>query len=146
VSEPEHPSPIIDYFVRELRPGLPAADQARLDSYADRVAATTHHGDFRRAWHCAGWAIELAEASSDTEYGRMVEALKEKLTLWKDTIFGAEFGAIPGDHVGPGQDVEIQWVDDAVAIATDRAEAAGWATVPWEDVLEAMLEVAADGD
>ena len=142
MSEPVSPSPIIDYFVHEIEPSLPDEGKARLSSYADRIAGTTHHGDFRRAWHCADWAIRVAEASSGSKHGHLVTGLKEKHTLWKDTIFGVEFGAKP-DGVGPGQDAEIQWVDDAVAIAKDEADRSGWDAVPWEDLLKEMLAVAA---
>jgi|SRR5665213_738533 len=142
MSEPVSPSPIIDYFVHEIEPSLPDEGKATLSSYADRIAATTHHGDFRRAWHCADWAIRVAEASSGSKHGHLVTGLKEKHTLWKDMIFGVEFGAKP-DGVGPGQDAEIQWVDDAVSIAKDEADRSGWDAVPWEDLLKEMLAVAA---
>jgi len=137
----KEPSPIIAYFVQEMEPCLPAADKQRLASYDDAVAKTTHHGDFRRAWHCADWAISIAERSSDSHMRHLVEGIKEKHQLWKDTIFGAEFGAIPGDGVGPGQDAEIQWVDDAVAVAKAEAERTEWKSVPWEDLLKEMLAV-----
>ena len=71
----------------------------------------------------------------------LVKGLKEKHQLWKDTIFGAEFGMIP-DGIGPGQDVEIQWVDDAVALAKEQATSDGWGAVKWEDLLKEMLAVA----
>jgi hypothetical protein len=45
--------------------------------------------------------------------------------------------------VGPGQDAEIQWVDDAVAIAKAEADRSGWDAVPWEELLTEMLAVAA---
>jgi hypothetical protein len=129
--------------VDEIEPSLPDEGKATLSSYADRIAATTHHGDFRRAWHCADWAIGVAEASSGSTHDHLVTGLKEKHALWKDMIFGAEFGAKLRDGVGPGQDAEIQWVDDAVAIAKDEADRSGWDTVPWEDLLQEMLAVAA---
>lgn len=68
--------------------------------------------------------------------------IKESYTLWQDTVFGADFGIMQKDGVGPGQDVEIQWVDDAFAVAKAEAERAGWAAVPWEDLLKEMLSVA----
>jgi hypothetical protein len=142
----ESPSPIIAYFVQEIGPSLPEGEETKLSSYADRIAKTTHHGDFRRAWHCADWAIEVAEASQGSKHSHLVKGLKEKHTLWKDMIFGAEFGAKPGDGVGPGQDVEIQWVDDAVRIGKDEADRSGWESVSWEDLLKEMLAVAPPKD
>jgi hypothetical protein len=143
---PESPSPIISYFVREIERSLPDDEKATLSRYADRIAKTTHHGDFRRAWHCADWAIRVAEASPGSKHGHLITGLKEKHTLWKDTIFGAEFGAMPGDGVGPGQDAEIQWADDAVTIARDEADRSGWDSVPWEELLNKMLAVAPPRD
>ena len=141
MADPNEPSPIIGYFIRELMPNLSPADQPRLERYEDAASKTTHHGDFRRAWHCADWAITMAERSSDSHVGRLGAALKEKHQLWKDTIFGAEFGAMPGDGIGPGQDAEIQWVDDAIAVATAEADRVGWPAVPWEELLKTMLAV-----
>jgi hypothetical protein len=76
---------------------------------------------------------------------RIVEGLKEKHQLWKDTIFGAEFGMTP-DGIGPGQDAEIRWVDDAVAVAKEQATSEGWEVVQWADLLKEMLAVAPPED
>ena len=135
------PSPIITYFTGEIEPLLGKEAKARLATYDDAIAKTTHHGDFRRAWHCADWAITQAERSSNSRMSRLAEGLEERHQLWKDTIFGAEFGMIP-DGIGPGQDVEIQWVDDAVAVAREQATSDGWDSVKWEDLLKEMLAVA----
>jgi hypothetical protein len=141
MAEHVEPSPIITYFTGEIEPFLGEEAKARLATYGDAIAETTHHGDFRRAWHCADWAIAQAERSSNSGMDHLVRGLKEKHQLWKDTIFGAEFGVIP-DGVGPGQDAEIQWVDDAVAVAREEATSAGWDAVAWEDLLKEMLAVA----
>jgi hypothetical protein len=140
--DPTSPSPIVSYYVRELAKVLPEAEEGKLAAYAEQVAATTHHGDFRRAWHAANWAIQLAERPSDSHLGHLVTDLKETYKLWQDTVFGADFGIARKDGVGPGQDVEIQWVDDALAVAKADAERSGWAAVPWEDLLKEMLSVA----
>jgi hypothetical protein len=136
------PSPIISYFVREIESSLPAADKEALGTYAEAIAGTTHHGDLRRAWHCADWAIRQAERPSNTHLEHLTKGLKEKLTLWKDTIFGADFGIMVKDGVGPGEDIEIQWVDDAVAVAKAEANASGWESVPWEELLKELLAIA----
>jgi len=67
--------------------------------------------------------------------------LKEAHTLWRDSWFGAEFGVMKRDGVGPGHDIEIQWVDDALRIAKSVAEEKGWASVPWEDLLTGLLAI-----
>jgi hypothetical protein len=141
----QSPSPIIEYYVTQLSRVLPDADKEKLSVYADQVAKTTHHGDFRRAAHAANWAIQLAERPSSSHLGHLVIDLKETYKLWKDSVFGADFGIALKDGVGPGQDVEIQWVDDAVAVAEAEGERSGWASVPWEDLLKEMLSVAPPG-
>ena len=139
---PQSPSPIIDYFVRDLSASLPENERAKLGAYSDAISNTTHHGDFRRAWHCAGWALELDKKTPESRTHKTRETLREEHELWKDTVFGAEFGLMVVDHVGPGQDAEIQWVDDAVAMAQAVAETSGWSEVPWEGLLKEMLAVA----
>ena len=142
MSEDKTPSPIISYLIREMEPSLPAADKERLATYASAVAKTTHHGDLRRAWHCADWAIRESEKPANSHLQRLTKALKEKHTLWKDTIFGADFGIMVKDGVGPGEDIEIQWVDDTVAVAKAEAEKSGWDSVPWEELLKELLAIA----
>ncbi len=142
MSDVQSPSPVIDYFVTKIEASLRAEDKARLATYANQVTTTTHHGDFRRAWHCVEWALRLAERPSSSHLSHLVKDLKEVHSLWKDTVFGADFGVMVKDGVGPGQDVEIQWVDDTVAVAAAEAERSGWAAVPWEELLQQMLAVA----
>jgi hypothetical protein len=140
-SEVTSPSPIIAYLVEQLDLVLPEADKARLARHADAVAQSTHHGDLHRAWHCAGWAVDLAERSATSHLGEVTHVLKEAHKLWKDSWFGAEFGIMKADGVGPGRDIEIQWVDDAAAIAASVGRESGWDTVPWENLLTELLAV-----
>jgi hypothetical protein len=39
----------------------------------------------------------------------------------------------------PILDVEIEWVDDAVAVANEVAKKSGWSSVPWEQLLEELI-------
>lgn len=121
---------------------LPKEEGLKLNAYRNAIAETTHHGDFRRAWHCAGWAVDLSTKTPDGRDHKVRAELREAHKLWKDSIFGAEFGLKIRDGVGPGQDVEIQWVDDAVAEAKVASCSLGWGAVPWEDLLTTMLGVA----
>ena len=141
MSDVKTPSPIISYFVREIGAILPAAEVEKLKRYDDAVASTTHHGDLRRAWHCAEWSINLAEQHSTSHLDHLVKHLKEFRKLEKDSFFGAEFGVM-NPKVGPGEDVEIQWVDDTIAVAKADAEQSGWDAVPWEDLLKELLAIA----
>lgn len=142
--EEKSPSPIISYYVREIGSILPAAEKEKLATYAPAVAKTTHHGDLKRARQSAEWAVQMAECSSDSRLNHFVKHLEELRKLEKDSVFGAEFGVmrVSGTGIGPGEDIEIQWVDDAVAIAKTEGQRAGWDSVPWEDLLKEMLGVA----
>jgi hypothetical protein len=137
----EAPSPVISYFVKEIGSCLPADQKEKLATYVEAVAKTTLNGDIGRAWHCADWAIQTAENSPPSQLGHLVRDLKESHTLWKDSIFGAGFGEMREGGIGPGHDIEIQWVDDAVAVAKTEGERAGWDSVRWEDLLKRMLAV-----
>jgi hypothetical protein len=136
-----HPSPVIAYLVRQLGLVLPDPDERRLAGHADEVARSTSHGDLHRAWRCAGWAVDVAEHSGHSHLSDLARDLKEVHRLWRDSWFGAEFGVMVKDGVGPGHDIEIQWVDDAVRIATSVAQETGWASVPWEDLLSGLLAI-----
>ena len=129
--------------MRELRRSLPELEQAKLAPFADAAEATTRRGDLRRAFRCAEWAVQVAEGRSDSRVGHLVESLREARVLWKDSLFGAHYGAAVVDGVGPGEDVEIQWVDVAVAAARDEARRSGWGAVPWEDLLRTAFGEAA---
>jgi hypothetical protein len=148
-----NPSPVVEYFVKKLSAVLPDAERAQLSSYTDAVAATTDHGDLRRAWHCAGWATQLAEEPEGSHLAHLIADLKEAHKLWEGTILGIGFGMMTPDGqdlnkdgIGPGDDVAIQWVDDAVAVATAEAEKVGWAAVPWEGLLKELLGSEHDDD
>lgn len=142
--EEKSASPIISYYVREIGSILPVAEKEKLATYAPSVAKTTHHGDLKRARKSAEWAVQMAERSSDSRLNHFVKHLEELRKLEKDSVFGAEFGVmrVSGTGIGPGEDIEIQWVDDAVAIAKTEGQRAGWDSVPWEDLLKEMLGVA----
>jgi hypothetical protein len=145
MSDEKSPSPIISYYVREIGSIVPTAEKEKLAKYAPSIAKTTHHGDLKRARQSAEWAVQMAERSSDSRLSHFVKHLEEIRKLEKDSVFGAEFGVmrVSGTGVGPGEDIEIQWVDDAVAIAKAEGQRTGWDSVPWEDLLKEMLAVAA---
>jgi hypothetical protein len=48
-----------------------------------------------------------------------------------------------GKSVSPRYQTELAWVYEAVHVAEKAAEKSGWATVPWEGMLQAMLEIPA---
>jgi hypothetical protein len=144
MSDVKSPSPIISYYVREIESSLPPAEKEKLASYSDAIANTTHHGDFKRAHLFAEWAVQMAEKSSSSRLSHFLKHLEELRKLEKDTFFGMEFGSMRVGGVGPGEDAEVQWVDDAVAIAKSEGERVGWESVPWEVPLKESLAVTDD--
>ncbi len=73
---------------------------------------------------------------------------------WKDVWLGVEFGSeveighgqvskeIKGDQkVGPGEDIELLWVEEATDVAKSAAEKSGWGSVPWEELVQEVLKI-----
>ena len=130
------PSPIIEVFVLEVHATFPEIERNKLASYEDAIAKTTSEGDPHRARLCVKWAIRMADDKRQ-KHPRW-EQLKERHQIWKDDWFAFDFGvadATPwsGTHhvVGkaePIEDVRIQWVDNAVAVARRLGEEDGGRT------------------
>ena len=147
-------SPIIRGLMNALREALPEDQHARLDGYTERAEATKPRGDFHRAWHCLHWAIEITEQPDHSHLSGVSTRLKETYKAWQDVVLGTEFGSdvkmgtgnpsqeIKGDQkIGPGEDVELLWVGEAVTVAKSAAEKSGWGAVPWEKLLQDVLEI-----
>jgi hypothetical protein len=142
------PSSIIELFVNAAHQAFPEAEKAKLAAYGDAIATTTSQGDHHRARLCARWAITMAADKNQTH--PRWEQLKERHQMWKDEFFGLEFGvadATPssGTHrlVGkaePLEDVRIQWVDNAVAVAERLGEDDGWEHSPWQALLQELID------
>jgi hypothetical protein len=141
------PSPIIEVFVREAHASFPDGEKEKLVKYEEEIATTTSDGDPHRARLCAKWAIRSANDKNQT-HPRWAQ-LKERHQLWKDEWFGFEFGvadAFPGSgthhKVGkaePLEDVRIEWVENAVAVAKHLGEEDGWENSPWEELLTELI-------
>ena len=132
------PSPIIEVFVNEVHATFPESESAKLAAYEDAIARTTSEGDPHRARLCVKWAIKMAD---DKRHAHpRWEQLKERHRIWKNDWFAFDFGvadSLPGSgthHVvgkaEPIEDVRIQWVEDAVAVAKWLGEEDGWRTPP----------------
>ncbi len=69
--------------------------------------------------------------------------IKELHQEWKDTWFGVEFGLSPNQGIDhhPGEDIHIQWVEDAVTVAKTLGEDDGWDKSPWEDLLGDLITI-----
>jgi len=134
------PSPIIECFVRNFKDFLPDDQKTALEKYDAAIAATTSAADEDRARRCATWAIEAANDKSDS-HPRWKE-VKEAHKVWKDTWFGAEFGLMtPQSTVG--DDVRIQWTENAADVLKKLAEEDGWEKSPWGELLTELIDLKA---
>ena len=147
-------SPIVKGLMGNLREVLPEGDRSKLDAYEQRAEATTPKGDYRRARYCLHWAIKTAESSEHSHLARLAARLKETHKAWQDIWLGTEFGYdvehgrgnpghdIKGDQkIGPGEDIELLWVEEATDVAKSAADQSGWDSVPWEDLLQRVIDI-----
>ena len=69
--------------------------------------------------------------------------------IWKDDWFAFDFGVADATPLSgtrhvvgkaePIEDVRIQWVENAVAVAKRLGEEDGWENSPWEALLAEMI-------
>ncbi len=136
----EAPSPLLGTFVDAAQKYFPPEQFALVHTYAAAIAETTSARDPERARHCALWAIEKA-ADRERSHPRWRE-VQELHQIWKDAWLGTEFGLLgPPHHLGPVEDVRIEWVEDAVDVAAKLGEEDGWDKSPWEPLLRELIEM-----
>jgi hypothetical protein len=147
-------SPIVRVLMLDLQAAMPDAQREKLQVYWAKADATTPEGDFHRARECLRWAVRVAEMPEHSHLSHLSTHLKETYKAWQDIVFGTEFGshvkvgAGPEGHdirgqqkIGPGEDIEILWVGEAVSVAKTAAEKSGWDQVPWEQLVKDVLAV-----
>jgi hypothetical protein len=147
-------SPIIRGLMNGLREILPEDQRAKLAAYTEQAESAQPRGDFHRAWHCLHWAIAVTEQPKHAHLLGVGVRLKETYKAWQDVVLGAEFGSdvqmgtgnpsqeIKGDQkIGPGEDIELLWVGEAVSVAKSAAEKSGWGNVPWQDLMQEVLKI-----
>ena len=141
------PSPILKVFVSAVQATFPEAESSKLAAYEDAIANTTSEGDPHRARLCVRWAIKMADDKRH-KHPRW-EQLKERHQIWKDDWFAFDFGVADATPLSgtrhvvgkpePIEDVRIQWVENAVAVAKRLGEEDGWENSPWEALLAEMI-------
>ena len=141
------PSPILGVFVSAVQTTFPEAESSKLAPYEDAIAKTTSEGDPHRARLCVKWAIKMADDKRH-KHPRW-EQLKERHQIWKDDWFAFDFGLADATRISgtrhvvgepePIEDVRIQWVENAVAVAKRLGEEDGWENSPWEALLAEMI-------
>jgi hypothetical protein len=147
-------SPIVKGLMNNLREILPEEQRQKLDAYTDQAEAATSKGDFHRARYCLHWAIKTAESPEHSHLAGLAIRMKEAHKAWKDIWLGTEFGTqvevgkgsaaqeVKGDQkIGPGEDVELLWVEEATDVAKSAAEKSGWDAVPWEELVQKVLQI-----
>ena len=128
---------MLRYLDDALEKVLPDDQYARLTAHDAEIAATTAHGDFHRCLRCAEWAVELCGRPEHSQLDHLTHALRAVLHEARETGWAVKFGVnTPGRTV---TDVELTWVDEAVAVAAAAAATSGWAKVPWESLLEELI-------
>lgn len=147
MADPTSPSPVIKLLVNEVHSTFPESEKSKLAAYEEAIAKTTSEGDHHRARICAKWAIKMANDKSQ-KHPRW-EQLKERHQIWKDEVFAFEFGvadAVPGSSAAgvvgkaePLEDVRIEWVENAVAVAKRLGEEDGWEISHWEALLTELI-------
>jgi hypothetical protein len=133
---------------------LPAEQRAKLERYSQQADDTSPNGDFHRARVCLHWAIKVAESPEHSHLSGLATRLKETHKAWQDIWLGTGFGSqvetgrgvaghdIKGDQkIGPGEDIELLWVEEATDVAKSAAEKSGWDAVPWEELVQEVLEI-----
>ena len=147
-------SPIVKGLMNNLREILPEEERQKLEGYAQQEEASTPKGDYRRARYCLHWAIKTAESSSHSHLSGVSVRLKETHKAWQDIWLGTEFGfeveigkgqasqQVKDDQkIGPGEDIELLWVEEATDVAKSAAEKSGWDNVPWSELVEEVLKI-----
>jgi hypothetical protein len=137
------PSPILELFVRTVREQFPESEAGKADRFVEAISTSTSEADSKRARRCFHWALSVSDDKSQS-HPRWRE-IKELHQEWKDTWFGLEFGLTGNQGVkrDPGEDMHIQWVEDAVAVAKQLGEEDGWDKSPWEELLGELVEMSA---
>lgn len=147
-------SPIVKGLMNNLEEVLPEDQRAKLEAYSVQAESATPKGDLHRARYCLHWAIKVAESPEHSHLSGLATRLKETHKAWKDIWLGAEFGSqveigrgvaghdIKGDaKTGPGEDIELLWVEEATDVAKSAAEKSGWDSVPWEQLVQEVLKI-----
>jgi hypothetical protein len=147
-------SPVTKTLMLDLQAALPETERQKLEQYWAEAESATPKGDFHRARRCLHWAIAVAEMPEHSHLAHVSTHIKETYKAWQDIVFGAEFGYrvergkgpeghdITGDQkIGPGEDIELLWVGEAVSVAKAAAENAGWDKVPWEQLVRDVLSI-----
>jgi hypothetical protein len=133
----EQPSPMLAHLDDSLEEVLPEDEYAKLTSHDAEIAQTTSLHDLHRCFRCAEWAVQLVARPEHSHLEYLIHELRAVVHEARAAHWAVKFGRYVSH--APELDVELTWVDDAVAVAKAAAEKSDWASVPWEDLLEELI-------
>jgi len=145
----ERSSFIISHFLSGLGHAMPAQEQEKLEPFKALAAqaGSDETAEWHRAFKCAKWAERIVAVP---EHNLLVTVAEKAVEIVKEVeaTVGAEIGdllevpfAAIGHPVSPRFEAEITWVYEAVHVAERVAADAGWAAVPWQELVTEMLSV-----
>jgi hypothetical protein len=139
-------SVVIGAAISALSEHLPASESPKLAGYEAQaaVAGSAPHAEWHRAYSCARWAEQIV--SKPAHHHLAADAAKTlEIVREVGVTVGAEvrdLGYIPlGKGVSFRFQTELAWVYEAVHVAARVADDVGWDAVPWEQLLQGMLDI-----
>lgn len=140
---------MITHLLTGLGHAMPADQQANLVPYQEQaaVAGSDPTVEWHRAFLCARWAKDTVDTP---EHGHLRGEATKALEVVKEiekTIGGELTDLIQLKtmtvSVSPKFEVELTWVYEAVHVAANVADEAGWDAVPWAALVSDMLSTSA---
>jgi hypothetical protein len=137
---------MVSTLIESLRDSLPESELAKLAPYERQAiqAGPDPTAEWHRAFACARWTKEIvalpAHHQLESEAHKAVQIVKEVAdTAGWEMI---NLGRLPlGIGVSPRFEAELTWVTEAVHVAERVAAKVGWPSVPWEQLLQDVLNV-----
>jgi len=134
---------MLELFVRNVEEQFPKGEADKIARFTEAISKSTSEADSKRARRCFHWALAMSDDKNQS-HARWHQ-IKELHQEWKDTWFGLELGVVGPQGVDrhPDEDMHIQWVENAVAVAKVLGEEDGWDKSPWEELLSELVEMGA---
>ena len=133
----KRPSPALVHLDDALEQALPDSEVPRLNAHDAEIAATSSRHDLHRCFRCAEWAVGLMSPPEHSHLRHLAHRLEKVLHEAHNGDWAMEFGWFVSH--APVLDVELTWMDDAVAAAKAVADTSGWESVPWEELLVELI-------
>ena len=125
---------------------MPPEEVTRLDAYGPQITTSkrSKEVELRRALACAEWALRVVGRPGHGHLAHLVTEAREVVQESFETLRAAGVAAASARYVYPASArlmVRAAWVDEAVRVARAVAEQSGWQAVPWEELLQQLLEI-----